>query len=88
LFLLLDNIDEQKCRAILDLDTMEDMEVHHHSSTRPSQTTTLRRIRGALFSGISVDLFADLRITAHPQHREDMATNSLPHTNSLTATLR
>jgi hypothetical protein len=31
-FFLLDNVGEQKCRAILDLDTTEDMELHHHHS--------------------------------------------------------
>jgi hypothetical protein len=88
LFLLLDNVnvDEQKCRATLDLDTTEDMEVHHHSSTHPSQTTT-RRIRGSLSDGIDVDLFADLRIMDH--HRVvDTAINSLPRPSSRTDMLR
>jgi hypothetical protein len=87
-FFLLDIVGEQKCRAILDLDITEDMELHHHSSTHPSRATT-RRIRGSLVSGAKVDIFADLRITAHLHHkRVDMATHN-PHLHSnRTGTLR
>jgi hypothetical protein len=60
---------------------------HHHSSTHPSQTTT-RRILGSSFSGINVDIFADLRITAPLHHKVDMAINNLTLLSSLPAMLR
>jgi len=83
-----DSVGEQKCQAILDLDTTEeDMEVHHHSSTLPSQTTT-RRTRGTCVFGLNADICIDLTITDLLNHKADMATNSRPRRSNRTATLR